>query len=475
MKKYFLLLLAIPFVLVVSIRDNIKSSIPTVMLIDNSGSMGCSNVNNKGNCIPIKGQSYRIDDVKIAVRNRINQSELAATKVGLVEIGNYRGYKLKYDRRCEAVRTLVLPNIDARDRLLESLEKISPNSDGVTPIAFGLNSIHTDILKKQNLFPSRILLFSDGEPNCEKEYKYNLCFLVDGLAANNVDLQLVIVGYKATGKDSQFIECAKKHPEMVTYLGSANTLEGLQDKVDLALPVKPKYDLLIITTGVIIPVILFMYWGESKSKKRKRYLAIDLVFSGRINWRLFDSTLHNLKTKYGNENILVRTIEKQDDEIFVIQLGNSSTVSRDDSDKYFKQLDFYYQQAKAEQKKNVELIGVIKIMAEKDNSRTINIHDGNYVESAGTYVQGNYSNMSQDLNQAAAQILALLDQLQNHGVTVDVAKQNVAEDIANQAQKDPTVKEKLLKWGQSLGDATVNDVIKDVVKLAIRSIGIPLP
>jgi hypothetical protein len=37
------------------------------------------------------------------------------------------------------------------------------------------------------------------------------------------------------------------------------------------------------------------------------------------------------------------------------------------------------------------------------------------------------------------------------------------------------MKDKLVKWGQSLGSATVSDVVKAAVKLAIRSAGIPLP
>ena len=113
------------------------------------------------------------------------------------------------------------------------------------------------------------------------------------------------------------------------------------------------------------------------------------------------------------------------------------------------------------------------------SNRKINTGGGNYYESistsGGDYIQGNYINMSQDLTQAATQIQDLIEQLQKRGVAVDVAQEKVAQDVANQAQNNPTLKAKLLKWGQSLGDATVNDVVKGVVKLAIRSAGIPLP
>ncbi|MBW4626272.1 MAG: hypothetical protein KME49_12395 [Brasilonema octagenarum HA4186-MV1] len=121
-------------------------------------------------------------------------------------------------------------------------------------------------------------------------------------------------------------------------------------------------------------------------------------------------------------------------------------------------------------------IGFLNVMSD---NRTINTGGGSYYESINTggghYIQGNYINMSQDLTQAASQIQDLIEQLQKRGVTVDTAQEQVANDLATQAQNNPTMKDKLVKWGQSLGDATVSDVVKGVVKLAIRSAGIPLP
>jgi uncharacterized protein YjbI with pentapeptide repeats len=124
---------------------------------------------------------------------------------------------------------------------------------------------------------------------------------------------------------------------------------------------------------------------------------------------------------------------------------------------------------------NVEAKAIVEnqIMS---GDRYINTSGGNYIESnTGTYVQGNYLNMGSDLSSAAVQIQDLIEQLQKRGMTVEVAQEQVAKDMATQAQTNSTVKTKLLKWGQSLGDATVSDVVKGVVKLAIRSAGIPLP
>ena len=120
----------------------------------------------------------------------------------------------------------------------------------------------------------------------------------------------------------------------------------------------------------------------------------------------------------------------------------------------------------------------LEMGANMSGDRVIHVNgDGNYNESiSGTYVQRDYIvNMSQDLAQAATQIQTLIEQLQHQGVNIDVAQKEVATQLVTQAQNNPTMKAKLVKWGQSLGDATVSDVVKGAVKLAIRSVGIPLP
>jgi hypothetical protein len=84
-------------------------------------------------------------------------------------------------------------------------------------------------------------------------------------------------------------------------------------------------------------------------------------------------------------------------------------------------------------------------------------------------------NTSEDLTSAVAQIQSFIDRLQQQGKSPEEAQSEVAQNIATQAQNDPTVKEKLIKWGQSIGTATVTDVVKGAVKLAIRLAGIPIP
>lgn len=119
-----------------------------------------------------------------------------------------------------------------------------------------------------------------------------------------------------------------------------------------------------------------------------------------------------------------------------------------------------------------------KMGAEVAGDRIINMHGDNspYNENiAGNYAQRDYIvNMSQDLTQAAIQIQKLLDQLRASGEQDENAQKEVAQKIAREAESDPTMKEKLIRWGQTLASSTASDVVKGVVKLACQSAGIPL-
>jgi len=234
--------------------------------------------------------------------------------------------------------------------------------------------------------------------------------------------------------------------------------------------------------------------GEFTKLFEKTTSIIELIFNNGVDWISFAYTFGKLKIENGDAELVVQSIDNKGDGVVVIKvkvspntdkmmiyqdfmegynlahktLGEQYQARLEDKDKNINQLITLFQEAQ-------EKLGEVpKFMA--DNPRIININDGNYIESnTGTYVQGDYINMSQDLTQAAAQIQDLIEQLQERGVTVDVAQDQVAQDIATKAQSNPKIKDKLLKWGQSLGDATVSDVVKSVVKLAIRSAGIPLP
>jgi hypothetical protein len=119
-----------------------------------------------------------------------------------------------------------------------------------------------------------------------------------------------------------------------------------------------------------------------------------------------------------------------------------------------------------------------------ENKNIYNIGNigGNFnqsVEGGYTQIHGNQINMSQDLAQAAAQIQQLLIQLQGQGYSATDAQEKVANDWAVEAKTDLKTKSKMVKLGQFVRDAATSSVIGEatveVIKLALRLSGIPLP
>jgi len=130
------------------------------------------------------------------------------------------------------------------------------------------------------------------------------------------------------------------------------------------------------------------------------------------------------------------------------------------------------------------VFGVIRKMSEQDKSRydlSNAKFGGGFAAEGGFQVGGNLIDLSsaRNLSDAAQQIQELLQQLEGQGVSIENVKQQAASDIAKQAEANPNVREKLIKWGQSLADTagktTVSEAVKGVLKLAAQMSGIPLP
>ena len=60
-------------------------------------------------------------------------------------------------------------------------------------------------------------------------------------------------------------------------------------------------------------------------------------------------------------------------------------------------------------------------------------------------------NMNRDLTEVAPQIQQLVEQLQSQGITEVAAQNQIAKDIASQAQNNPTIREKLDNLGKIFG------------------------
>jgi len=130
------------------------------------------------------------------------------------------------------------------------------------------------------------------------------------------------------------------------------------------------------------------------------------------------------------------------------------------------------------------VFGVMRKMSEQ-NKPTYNFSNakfgGGFATEGGLQSGGSLIDLSStsNLTDAAQQIQDLLQKLQESGVSVEDAKQQAANDLATQAEVNPTVMGKLVKWGQSLADTasqtTVSEAAKSIVKLALQMSGIPLP
>lgn len=110
-------------------------------------------------------------------------------------------------------------------------------------------------------------------------------------------------------------------------------------------------------------------------------------------------------------------------------------------------------------------------------NRTVNFkncNDVNYVEKNDgiIYTGVKHINMSQDLADVEAKIQESINQLQNQGMTVDDAKEQVVNDMATLANTNSIFREKLLNWFRLLGTITVSELVKEVVRLACHRAGI---
>jgi uncharacterized protein YjbI with pentapeptide repeats len=238
-------------------------------------------------------------------------------------------------------------------------------------------------------------------------------------------------------------------------------------------------------------------FGDKEFSKwiQKALDTLDLILQN-PNWEAFAYSFRKIQIESEGEDLAIQSIENKGDGTVIVRVSVSPSANKEDLHSSFIQgYEFACKALKTqcearlrdkEQEINqlIYLIGqekeLQKLMAE-NSSRNINTGGGNYIESnSGTYVEGDYINMSQNWTQATSSIEDLVNQrVQQQGVTVNVAQQQVANDLATQAQENPTVMGKLVKWGQSLANdaakATVGDVAKGTVKLALRAAGLPLP
>lgn len=276
--------------------------------------------------------------------------------------------------------------------------------------------------------------------------------------------------------------------------------------------------------------------GEFTKLFQKVIETVDLLFSNGIDWQAFLISFQQLQIEAGGNALSIQAIENKNDGVFVIRVTVPPELDKEAIEKYFKRRyqvaieakDKQYRKYLRERLKdkddliavyreqmtqmtfirqcNTQLIGIVKTMVEKENSKTENTfnisgsvgsvanqgHIGNSgndntigsvagnVEGDQKSIQHNYApEQKQTLAEAAAEIQQLLAQLQTQGYSPQAAQKQVASDLAKRVQSDPEAKSKLAKWGQYLGDAAANGLIGEaavtVLKLVAQLAGIPIP
>jgi von Willebrand factor type A domain len=321
----------------------------------------CASQDAQNKCIPSE-KPYKIDTVKESLRRRISEPDLASTKIGMVELGNYKAQNLEKKNACLAIRTLVPTNSKNQSQIINALDQIQVNDDGATPIADAIDHAATE-LEKQNSSSARILLISDGDPNCNKGFlNKKSCRIVDALSQSKIKFHLDVIGYKTGGKDKEFIECAAKHPDMVTYL-STNTPEELNSAIDNTIPKTSK------PTPTYPPCTNIS--GESNDWSNKIIFLVIGAFISEGVRRIWD---YSLDKKSKEEHFAVRV----SDESKIIEKAKVSLES-----KHILIIDYTNSEGRAEFAIKVPS-PKIRILVEADGyqkyDRTIDISDGQAVK-----------------------------------------------------------------------------------------------
>ncbi|MBF2027584.1 MAG: pentapeptide repeat-containing protein [Oscillatoriales cyanobacterium C42_A2020_001] len=235
--------------------------------------------------------------------------------------------------------------------------------------------------------------------------------------------------------------------------------------------------------------------GEFTKLFQRALTTVDLIFRNGVDWQALLISLEKLRVEADGAELSIQAIENKNDGAFVVRVNAPPEADKAEVEKFLKQeyevalttlearyelqlqlqgeqLAFYREEMAAKRQDNTQLMGVIQVMAEnqapKYDMRGSNI--GNFIDTAQAGSQQSnvqFINMSQDLSQAAGQIQELLNQLQRTGVTAEVAQEQVATDLANQAKSNPTVMGKLVGWGQTLAtkarETTVSEAAKAIV------------
>lgn len=237
--------------------------------------------------------------------------------------------------------------------------------------------------------------------------------------------------------------------------------------------------------------------GEFAKLVQSTLDTIDFIFREGMDWQAFAYSFKQAEALHQDAHLAIRDIGNRDDGVVIVKIASTPSVDKrqiyTDITQFYeastKAISAQYEARLVDKDRHInqlftllqssqERLGEVpKLMADLKSGDSYygDIKAVNFTPR-GTGMGGVYNDFSntQDLAQATSQIQALLIQFQQQGQSLEASQQQIADDLAEQAKKDPTTLGKLVMWGQKLGDATVTDVVKGVVKMALKGVGVPL-
>ena len=193
--------------------------------------------------------------------------------------------------------------------------------------------------------------------------------------------------------------------------------------------------------------------------------TVDLVFKDGIDWRTFLKTFQELRVESERGELpVIQTIENKGDGAFVIRVKVSVQTDEAEYERKFllkynrmlkaknKEIKLLNQERENIRKENTELIGVVKTMADKQDTKydlRNAIFGGGFVgrdQTDGTlYDYSTNLETKQNLTEAAQEIQQLLEQLsQTYPISTKAEQMVVATEAIKRIEGNPTLMKRIL-------------------------------
>jgi hypothetical protein len=249
--------------------------------------------------------------------------------------------------------------------------------------------------------------------------------------------------------------------------------------------------------------------GEFTKLFQEVFNTVDLIFQDGVNWKAFVSAFKQVQVENEETELTVQSIENKGDGVIVVKVqvpldADKEKIHSDFTQHYELRLQAQEQEYKAKlqmkeseieiyKQKSVDMMEIIRLLASRPINTEANAVVNNPSETFNNNLQGanigNYANnvvkdnarqhtnqynyapeQKQSLAEAAAEIQQLIEQLSQTYSPAE-AEQLVAEDLAQKAKQDPSFKENLKNWSQSLlgkgSETAVVETVKEGVKRVI--------